>query len=93
MLRLYFSDMFTLLNKLYLVMKNGAFCNIVVSNSAYGGLVIPTDLLIANYANDIGYIIEKIEIDRYIITSSQQYKNTLSQKKYLRESVICLRKI
>ncbi len=90
MLRLYFNDMFTLLNKLKVVMKKNAFCNIIVSNSAYGGIVIPTDLLISNYASDIGFKVNKIEIDRYIITSSQQYKETLDHKKYLRESVICL---
>ena len=92
MLKLYFNDMFKLLDKLLLVMKKEAFCNIIISNSAYSGVVIPTDLLIANYANYIGFIVEKIEIDRYIITSSQQYKDTLDYKKYLRESVICLRK-
>lgn len=90
MLRLYFNDLFTLLNKLNYAMKRNAFCNIIVSNSAYGGIVIPTDLLIANYANDIGFDVKKIEIDRYIITSSQQYKETLNYKNYLRESVICL---
>ncbi|MCG3671862.1 DNA methyltransferase [Aliarcobacter butzleri] len=90
MLRLYFNDLFTLLNKLNYAMKKNAFCNIIVSNSAYGGIVIPTDLLIANYANDIGFDVKKIEIDRYIITSSQQYKETLNYKNYLRESVICL---
>lgn len=92
MLKLYFNDMFVLLSKLSLVMKNGAFCNIIISNSAYGGIVIPTDLLIADHASSIGFIVEKIEIDRYIITSSQQYRNTLNYKKYLRESVVCLRK-
>jgi hypothetical protein len=90
MLRLYFNDLFILLNKLNYAMKKNAFCNIIVSNSAYGGIVIPTDLLIANYANDIGFDVKKIEIDRYIITSSQQYKETLNYKNYLRESVICL---
>lgn len=92
MLRLYFNDLFALLNKLYKVMKKNAFCNIIVANSAYGGIVIPTDLLLADYASKNGFIVEKIEVDRYIITSSQQYKNTLDYKKYLRESVVCLRK-
>lgn len=92
MLRLYFHDMFLVLKKLLKVMKKNAFCTLVVSNSAYGGIVIPTDLLIAQHADDLGFSVEKIEIDRYIITSSQQYKNTLEYKKYLRESIICLRK-
>lgn len=92
MLELYFYDMFILLNKLVLVMKKNAFCNIIVSNSAYGGIVIPTDLIISDYAKNIGFNVDRIEVDRYIITSSQQYKSTLSYKKYLRESIVCLRK-
>jgi len=92
MIRLYFNDMFVLLNKLFNSLKKNGFCNIIVSNSAYGGIVIPTDLLIAEYAVSIGFQLEKIEVDRYIITSSQQYRKTLEYKKYLRESIICLRK-
>lgn len=92
MIKSYFHDMFLLLDKLYISLKTKGFCNIIVSNSAYGGIVIPTDLFISIYAESIGFIVERIEVDRYIITSSQQYKSTLEYKKYLRESIICLRK-
>ena len=34
--------------------------------------------------------VDKIEVDRYIITSSQQYEMTKETGKYLRESVVCL---
>ena len=37
-----------------------------------------------------GTIVDKIEVDRYIITSSQQYETTKEIGKYLRESVVCL---
>lgn len=90
MLRSYFTDMFTIISKSYLALESGGFCCIVVGNSAYGGVVVPTDLLLADYAERVGFVVDKIEVDRYIITSSQQYEKTKSAGKYLRESVVCL---
>lgn len=92
MLRLYFNDMFNVIDNCYDVLEEDGFCSIIVGNSAYGGIIIPTDLLLANYAEEKGFIVDKIEVDRYIITSSQQYEITKENKKYLRESVICLKK-
>lgn len=93
MIRFYFQDMFKLIYESYNALEKNGFCNIVVSNSAYGGVIIPTDLLFALYAEQVGFKVEKIEIARYIITSSQQYNITIAQKKFLRESVICLKKL
>lgn len=90
MLKTYFSEMFELLEKIYESLENSGFCSIVVGNSAYGGIIFPTDLLIAKYAESIGFKVDKIVVDRYIITSSQQYHITLNTKKYLRESIVCL---
>ncbi|WP_313120319.1 DNA methyltransferase [Proteiniclasticum ruminis] len=90
MLRLYFNDMFVILEKVLSILQKDGFCSIVVGNSAYGGIIFPTDLIIAEYAESIGFLVDKIEVDRYIITSSQQYETTKVNKKYLRESVICL---
>lgn len=67
------------------------FCTIVVSNSSYGGIVVPTDLLFSIFAEKIGFEVSRIEVARYIITSSQQY-NITKEQKLLRESVICLKK-
>lgn len=92
MLQLYFHDMFRIIETCYTLLENSGFCNIVVSNSAYGGIIVPTDILFAQYAKKIGFEIDVIEVARYIIPSSQQYKITRNQKKYLRESVICLKK-
>lgn len=92
MLRLYFHDMFRIIEKCYLLLERGGFCNIVVSNSTYGGVIVPTDLLFTIFAEKVGFEVNKIEVARYIITSSQQYNITKYQKNFLRESVICLRK-
>lgn len=92
MLRLYFNDMFNIIDNCYDVLEENGFCAIVVGNSSYGGVIIPTDLILAGYALAIGFEVDKIEVDRYIITSSQQYEITKENKKYLRESLVCLRK-
>lgn len=93
MVQAYFDDMFASLNKIYHALQKKGFCIIVVSNSAYGGIVIPTDLLLAKYAESIGFKVEKIDVARFIITSSQQYKKTEKQRQYLRESIIHLQKL
>ncbi|HII4489111.1 TPA: DNA methyltransferase, partial [Clostridium perfringens] len=90
MLRFYFHDMFTLLENSYRVLEDEGFCSIIVSNSAYGGIIVPTDLILSEYAEKIGFEVDKIEVDRYIITSSQQYEATKENKQFLRESLICL---
>ena len=90
MLKLYFNDMFRIIDNAYKVLENDGFCSIVVGNSAYGGIVFPTDLILAEYAESIGFTVDKVEVDRYIITSSQQYEMTKNNKKFLRESVVCL---
>ncbi|WP_080675420.1 DNA methyltransferase [Clostridium perfringens] len=92
MLRFYFHDMFTLLENSYRVLEDEGFCSIIVSNSAYGGIIVPTDLILSEYAEKIGFEVDKIEVDRYIITSSQQYEATKENKQFLRESLICLKK-
>lgn len=89
----YFEEMFSVLKQIYDGLKKGGSCGIIVSNSAYGGLVIPTDLFFAEYAEKIGFKVMKIEVARFIITSSQQYKQTEKNKKYLRESIVHLQKI
>ena len=92
MLRLYYLDMFSVIEQCYAALEEEGFCSIVVGNSSYGGVVFPTDLILAEYAQKIGFKVDKIEVDRYIITSSQQYESTKEYGKYLRESVVCLKK-
>ena len=90
MLNGYFADMEEILTQIYNVLKPGGSCAIVVSNSAYGGIVVPTDILLAKIANRIGFQVKEIQVERLIITSSQQYHATAFAKKYLRESIVKL---
>lgn len=92
MIEAYFNDMFRSMTEIYNGLKKGGFCVIIVSNSAYGGVIVPTDLLLAKFAKHLGFNVSSIEIARNIITSSQQYKETEKYRRYLRESIIYLEK-
>ena len=91
MLNGYFADMEEALRQIYDSLKSGGHCAIVVSNSAYAGIVIPTDVFLAMIAEKIGFKVQEIAVER-LITSSQQYKKTERVRKYLRESIVKLEK-
>ncbi len=92
MLNGYFADMEETLKQIYATLKKGGHCSIVVSNSAYAGIIIPTDIFLAKISERIGFRVEEIEVKRLIITSSQQYKKTEHIRQYLRESIVKLEK-
>ena len=92
MLKGYFEDMNEVLKRMYYLLKPGGLCVIVVSNSAYNSVVIPTDLFLAKMAWFNGFQIKEILIDRLIVGSSQQWVRTKDLRKYMRESVIKLQK-
>ena len=93
MLRGYFDDTYELLKRMKDVFVKGASCYIVVANSGYKGILVPTDLLIADIAKSLGYEVEAIMSARKIRSSSQQM-NELHGKydNLMRESVVVLRK-
>jgi DNA modification methylase len=88
----YFDDTHTLLDKLYKQTKKGGFVGIVVGNSAYSGVIIPSDVLIANIAKEVGFTVKNIFVTRHLTTSSQQKKELEVLKNYLRESIVLLEK-
>jgi len=92
MLNGYFADMEEVLKQVYSSLKQDGHCDIVVSNSAYAGIIVPTDLFLAMIGEKIGFNVDEIAVERLIITSSQQYKKTQHIRKYLRESIVKLRK-
>ncbi len=93
MLRGYFDDMYEILARQFQLMKNGAKCYIVVANSAYKGIMVPTDLLLAKIAVDIGYQYVDIMYARKIRASVQQMIELNAQYgNLMRESIIELRK-
>lgn len=88
----YFDDTYTLLNKLYRQTTQGGYVGIVVGNSAYSGVIIPTDILIAEIAKKIGFKVKSIFVTRHLTTSSQQKQELEFLKNYLRESIVLLKK-
>lgn len=92
MLRGYFSDMDNVLKEIYEALSIGGTCYIVVDQSAYVGVIIPTDTILAFLAEREGFTVEKISICRKAATSGQQLKQYPYLKNTLRESIICLRK-
>jgi hypothetical protein len=92
-IKCYFEDMYKVLDGVYDVLEEKGHCVIVVGNSSYAGVPIPTDSLLAKIGEKIGFEIEEIRIARHLRRSAQQYTEAKKNgMKYLRESVIVLKK-
>ncbi|PPE97820.1 DNA methyltransferase [Enterococcus hirae] len=92
MIRGYFSDMKDVLEECFALLDLGGTCSIVVDQSVYLGKIVPTDLLLANIGESLGFRIEKIVICREAKTSGQQYQLFPYLKGALRESIVILKK-
>ncbi len=92
MLRGYFTDMGKVLSELYQALDHSGYCYIVVDQSAYVGVIVPTDVILANIAESIGFEVENIIICRKAATSVQQRKAYPYLVSTLRESIVCLQK-
>jgi hypothetical protein len=88
----YFDDMTGVLGRIYEVLNQGGASAIVVANSSYQGLIVPTDLMLAKIAQSLGYKVEKIIKARAIRGSSQHMARQSAFDGLMRESVIILRK-
>ena len=92
MIDTYFFDMFIVLNEIYNKTKNGGYCVIVVGNSSYGNIAIPTDIILAEIGEKIGFKTKEIIVGRTNETSSQQHSKLGEFKDYIRESLVILKK-
>ena len=91
MIKGYFNDMGKLLHLLSKYCRSGAVVGLVVGNSYYGSLPIATDLLLTAISDQFGFEPLRIDVYRNTIVSSQQFTQALT-KKYMRESLVILRK-
>lgn len=91
MIKGYFRDMSNVLQGLYELLTLNGKCVIVVGNSAYAGIVIPTDLLLARIGRELGFSDIQIRVARKLPTSPQQLKK-VNRKELLRESLIIMKK-
>jgi DNA modification methylase len=92
MLRGYFEDMNQVMKSGFDSLSSGGMMHIVVDQSAYVGVPIPTDLIFAALAKDIGYEVTGVINCRRANTSGQQLKKFPYLKDLLRESIVSLRK-
>lgn len=92
MLDTYFYQMYTLMEKLYRLTTKGGFCVIVIGNSAYGNLVIPADIILAQIGKKVGFDVQEIIVARKNEASSQQYSKLGKFLEYMRESLVVLKK-
>lgn len=88
----YFDDMTGILKRTHEVLNPGGASAIVVANSSYQGLIVPTDLLLAKIAKELGFKVEKIIKARSIRGSSQHMARQSMFDGLMRESIIILRK-
>lgn len=92
MIQGYFEDMREVLNQCYKLLDTGNEVYIVVDQSAYLGVVIPTDLILAYLAEEQNFLVVDIIDCRSARTSAQQLKKYPYLKGILRESIIILKK-
>jgi len=88
----YFEDMNIVLKEIYQVIEPGGKCIVIVGNSAYADVLIPTGLLLSKIARRVGFQNLEIHVARHLTTSSQQRKKLIGLKEYLRESIISMEK-
>ncbi len=91
-LRGYFTDMKNILKSILGVTVKGGKCVVVVGNSAYGNVLVPTDLLLAELGRAVGFKRVNIVVARYLTTSSQQKSYLDKYREFLRESVVIFEK-
>ena len=87
----YFCDMEKILRESYRIASKGAQLWFIVSTSAYAGIEIPVDLLLADIATKQGWILKSVNALRSLRTSSQCVDKNKKKIK-LRESLVMCKK-
>jgi len=93
MIQAYFEDMERLLVALTDRANRGALVKIAVATSAYGGVVVPVDFILAEIAEQVGWELQDVQVVRRLRSSPQLWKHEDRNKKVpeLRESVVVLK--
>jgi hypothetical protein len=88
-LRGYFEDVKLLAHQMRQVIKPGGKVVCVIGNSAYAGVVIPTDLFFAKIFAEQGFRVRSVNVARHLPVSSQQRaRMEYPIMEFMRESVI-----
>ncbi len=89
LLRGYFHDMGLVLRQCRKALPDGR-CYVVVGNSAFAGVIIPTDVLTAMAGINAGFRQAKIIETRHLTVAPQQRNILKGFEKYMRESIVIL---
>jgi len=92
MVEAYFYDMQIILKQSTRLLRHGAHMWIVVSTSAYKGLHIPVDLILAEIGSECGLLLENVYVLRHLRASGQQWARLRSSTPPLRESLVIFRR-
>lgn len=93
MIQAYFEDIEALLTSLKARAHRNAKLKIAIGTSAYGGVVIPVDLIIAEIAERVGWLFEDVAVVRRLRSSGQHWHHEPARIDVpeLRESIVMLR--
>ena len=89
LLRGYFDDMRVTLEHCKSVLARGK-CFVVVGNSAFAGVIIPTDVILANLGLECGFSNAEILVTRHLTVAPQQRNRLQNLECNMRESVVVL---
>lgn len=89
LMRGYFHDMGVVLRQCRQAAPNGR-CHVVVGNSAFAGVIVPTDVLTAMVGIQAGYERAKIVETRHLTVAPQQRNRLKGFEHYMRESIVIL---
>jgi DNA modification methylase len=90
LIRGYFIDMARILQCCRRALRSDGTCHVVVGNSAYGGVIIPTDALIARLARDAGFDSAAVVPVRHLTVAPQQRNELHGREEFMRESVVVM---
>lgn len=90
LLRGYFTDMAAILGACRRLLRPGGRCFVVVGNSAYGGVIVPTDSLIARAGLDAGFAGATVVPVRHLTVAPQQRTALRGREAWMRESIVVL---
>lgn len=89
LMRGYFHDIRLVLEQCREVMPQGR-CHVVVGNSAFAGVIVPTDVLTAMIGLEAGFKEAKIVETRHLTVAPQQRNRLKGFEQYMRESMVIL---
>lgn len=93
MVQAYFEDMEKILRQMRHRANPNAAVWLVVSTSAYAGVEVPVDLILAEIGQRVGWYLREVGVLRYLRSSSQHVKHVQDETRKsvpLRESVVIL---